>query len=91
MGLENVKPDKPLSLNGRLIWMPGWLRRDGRLPVWGETPLITAMITDSTRLVSSSALSYQWYRNGVLIEGATDSIYVPSFVGNYKVAIPGNA
>jgi hypothetical protein len=45
-------------------------------------PIVTA-IGDS--LTSTPATSYQWYRNGVLIPGATDQLYVAIQGGDYSV------
>ncbi|MEY4594660.1 MAG: hypothetical protein RIQ47_1070, partial [Bacteroidota bacterium] len=36
-------------------------------------------------LISTSASSYQWYRNGVAIPGATDQLYVALQGGDYSV------
>lgn len=39
----------------------------------------------TTLYTLTSANSYQWYRNNVLISGATDSLYVATLDGTYKV------
>lgn len=41
----------------------------------------------SDTLVTDPAPNYQWYRNGVIIPGATARKYVPIESGNYKVAV----
>lgn len=38
-----------------------------------------------TLYANAGAVSYQWYRNGLLINGATDYYYVASSVGDYNV------
>lgn len=58
-------------------------------PCQGNIPTITMVISDSTRLSCTPATSYQWFLNGVLIPGATDSIYTPNVIGTYKVATSG--
>ena len=40
---------------------------------------------DSARLKSSSLVGNQWYKTGVLITGATDSIYFAKTAGDYTV------
>ncbi|MCC6186102.1 MAG: PKD domain-containing protein, partial [Chitinophagaceae bacterium] len=37
--------------------------------------------------VGSSAITWQWYRNGILIPGATAATYMPSLAGDYTVAV----
>jgi len=46
-------------------------------------PSITVFGGDT--LVSTHCVGYQWYRNGVLIPGATDSIYIAIQGGTYSV------
>jgi hypothetical protein len=51
-------------------------------------PLPQPKITKSgTILSSTSASSYQWFRNGTLITGATQQSYVYSASGSYKVKV----
>ncbi|MCB0644007.1 MAG: T9SS type A sorting domain-containing protein, partial [Phaeodactylibacter sp.] len=70
--------------------LDAWLVEEGwTTPCLGETPAITVVEDDSIRLFAPEANSYQWYRNGILLTGATDSVYVPVIIGNYKVAVPG--
>lgn len=46
----------------------------------------TPTITESAgTLTSSTATTYQWYMNGVLIAGATNQNYTPTASGNYLV------
>jgi hypothetical protein len=54
-----------------------------------EVKLATAPIVTATgdTLTSTPAASYQWYRNGVLISGATDQWYVAIQGGDYSVII----
>lgn len=42
---------------------------------------------DSVNLSCSAADTYQWYRNGSLLSGATSQTYWASLAGNYTVAI----
>lgn len=54
--------------------------------VYPVTPApVISLQSDS--LVSTSAVTYQWYYNGVLIVGATDGNYVPTQNGDYTVVI----
>lgn len=50
---------------------------------------VIPVITQSNDSLFSNvnALSYQWYGDGVLIPGATDSIYIPDTSGIYSVMI----
>ncbi|HRN55510.1 MAG TPA: PKD domain-containing protein, partial [Agriterribacter sp.] len=38
-------------------------------------------------LIASAADSYQWYKNGMVIQGATNQKYKPRGYGRYKVAV----
>jgi hypothetical protein len=51
-----------------------------RLPV----PVITQ---EGNVLISSTADTYQWYKNGILIPGATGKVYKPRGYGKYKVMV----
>lgn len=78
------------SFSAWIYDLDAWLvEQDWTTPCLGDTPSITMTLTDSTRLTTSPAATYQWFRNGVLIPDATDSIYVPQSVGLYKVAVSG--
>ena len=44
----------------------------------------------SVTLTSSSAATYQWYKDGVLISGATNQSYNASTAGNYTVVTKNN-
>lgn len=48
------------------------------------TPIVTMV---GNNLSSTSAVSYQWYKNGVLIAGATSQTYTPTTSGVYVVRI----
>jgi len=48
-------------------------------------PVITVVGTDT--LISSHGVTYQWYRNGIVIPNATDSFYIASQGGTYSVQI----
>jgi len=60
------------------------------------TPTITGgtgtfCVGQSTELKSSSATGNQWYRNGVLITGATSDTYVATTSGNYTVVVTNSS
>lgn len=50
-----------------------------------EAPAIPTITKNGTSLVSSSASSYQWFKNGVKISGATSQTYTPTSDGIYLV------
>ncbi|RVU25990.1 gliding motility-associated C-terminal domain-containing protein [Sandaracinomonas limnophila] len=61
-------------------------------PASPATPSITGgtgsyCVGQTTVLKSSSRTGNQWYKNGVLITGATDSTYTVSLAGTYTVAV----
>jgi PKD repeat protein len=54
--------------------------------------LPTPSVTQSgNELIASTADSYQWYKNNVLIPGATDKKYKPRGYGKYKVVVTSTA
>lgn len=54
--------------------------------------LTTPVITQSgLELICSQADSYQWYKDGVLIPGATNQRYKPRGYGNYSVVVTNAA
>ncbi len=59
------------------------------VPVASVTPAgpFTICSNDSVELVSDPAGSYQWYRNGTIIAGATDSNYFAKLDGNYTIKV----
>ncbi|MCB0855169.1 MAG: prolyl oligopeptidase family serine peptidase, partial [Bacteroidetes bacterium] len=70
--------------------LDAWLVGEGwTTPCEGTNPTITLSTKDSVLLIASPAASYQWYRNGVAINGATDSVYEPVLLGTYTVSSPG--
>lgn len=67
-----------------------WLvENEWTTPCTGEVPVVTIIDEDPIKLVCSDADSYQWYRNGVVLDGKTDSEYVPVISADYKVAVKG--
>jgi len=44
-------------------------------------------VMEDTLFVTETFEAYQWYRNGSLLEGATDSFYVVSLFGNHYVEV----
>lgn len=51
-----------------------------------QQPSVSISVNGDT-LVAYNASSYQWYRDGVLIPGATNSVYVPTQSGSYTVVV----
>jgi hypothetical protein len=49
------------------------------------TPVIT--IENGTTLTTTSATTYQWYKNGSPISGATSQTYVPTTTAKYQVKV----
>jgi PKD repeat protein len=62
------------------------LTMDSLITVYLVPPQPTIIIHNDT-LISSTGVSYQWYFNNVLINGATDSFYVATQQGAYSVEI----
>lgn len=53
-----------------------------------ELPVFTVTITiDGNTLTATEGVSYQWYLNGELIEGATEQMYTATESGNYSVEV----
>lgn len=52
-------------------------------------PSVSIVVQGDT-LSSFGAVAYQWYRNGTIIDGATNSVYVAKESGNYSVEITDN-
>ncbi|MEX1188036.1 MAG: S8 family serine peptidase [Bacteroidia bacterium] len=50
-------------------------------------PALPTISTLDTILISSVADEYQWFVNGVIIEGATSQLHVPQINGNYNVRV----
>ena len=48
-------------------------------------PVPNIVYTNDSLYTNANATSYEWYRNSVLISGATDSLYLPTLDGVYKV------
>jgi PKD repeat protein len=42
---------------------------------------------NGSSLIASSGIDWEWYFNGVLIEGANDQTYIPTENGNYNVRV----
>jgi hypothetical protein len=49
-------------------------------------PIATISASNDT-LIASTALSYQWYRNNILVTGATGQTLVPTLSGTYRVFV----
>ncbi len=53
-------------------------------------PAIPTISYNGTNLVSTDATTYQWYRNGNLIQGATNKNFTPTQSGIYVVRVSDN-
>lgn len=51
------------------------------------TPAQPTITATGQLLTSSAAASYQWYKDGTIISGATQQSYAPTQAGNYTVEI----
>ena len=51
------------------------------------SPFIANLTFDGTVLTASEGVAYQWYFNGVIIDGATEQNYTPLEEGNYSVEV----
>lgn len=56
-----------------------------------SNPPIPTITQDADTLISSTATSYQWYKNGSIINGATGRKYVMTSSGNYKVVVKNSS
>lgn len=52
-----------------------------------QAPAIPTISLVGNQLSASTAATYQWYKNGVLISGATSQTYTPTTAGIYLVRI----
>lgn len=67
-----------------------FVHQQGR-PITIYSPHLQICPNDSTILVATANyLSYQWYKDGVLIPGATSQIFIASSAGVYKVVATSN-
>jgi hypothetical protein len=48
---------------------------------------VPSITQSGNELIASDADSYQWYKNGILIQGATGKKYKPRGYGHYKVVV----
>ena len=55
-----------------------------------DLPLAEIVYGDVTLTTTTTFSSYQWYLNGVLIDGATDQTYVPTIQGEYYCVVTAN-
>ncbi|HLP53352.1 MAG TPA: T9SS type A sorting domain-containing protein [Chitinophagales bacterium] len=51
-----------------------------------QQPPVSISVNGDT-LVAYNSLTYQWYRDGVIIDGATNPVYVPTQTGSYTVLV----
>ncbi len=54
------------------------------------TPAVPAVTQSNDTLYSSASSGNQWYFNGNIINGATNSFYIPANNGNYTVKVSNN-
>ncbi len=55
-----------------------------------DLPVTEIVYGDVTLTTTTTFSSYQWYLNGVLIDGATDQTYVPTIQGQYYCVVTAN-
>lgn len=84
---------KEIDANANLLWTK---TATGNIPqsfrynacyINNAAPAIPQISFNGTDLVSTSAVTYQWYNNGDLIPGANSQTYLPTQDGNYVVRI----
>lgn len=77
----------PVTLNASNALGTSTLTKTAYIKVLPK-PSIAITASGGTLLASGpSAVTWQWYRNGVLIPGATGSSYTPTLSGDYTVVI----
>lgn len=57
------------------------------LPVWLNLPPIPEVTVHGDTLISSTAINYQWYKNGQMISGATNQRLITNTSGWYQVKV----
>lgn len=62
---------------------------DTLLVIEGESPPKPVVTRVNNSLVTTAGPSIQWYRNDVLIPGATEQVYYPTMSGFYSVSFTG--
>jgi hypothetical protein len=55
-----------------------------------DLPVAEIVYGDVTLTTTTTFQSYQWYRDGVLIDGATEQTYVPTIQGEYFCSVTQN-
>ena len=82
-----------IDANGNQLWIKTY---QGSVPqafkydscyIFNAAPAIPTISGNATTLTASTATTYQWYMNGVLIPGATSMTYNPTVTGIYVVRI----
>lgn len=82
-----------INPSGTMIWskqLSGTVAKAFRYEacyVNNPAPAIPEVSINGNQLVSTAAVTYQWYRNGDLIAGATGQTYTPTQSGIYLVRI----
>ena len=93
MGVDTTDFKTPVSLNGaylvRVTDIYGCVLTTNISTVskYPAMPKPTIVNVGSTLRLTATYASYQWYRNGKIITGATSNNYTPSFDGNYTVEV----
>ncbi|MFY7886338.1 MAG: SdrD B-like domain-containing protein, partial [Dolichospermum sp.] len=82
--LLNTNSNNPLDINNNTI--------DAGYVCNVPQPIVTGLAgycpNDSVKLTATSGFQgYQWYKDGIVITGATDSIYHATTIGNYTVTM----
>lgn len=89
--------DQKILIGGTSVNVSGSVQRIVVAKLNDNAPLITPTISaggplefclgKNVRLVSSEQGTIQWYKNDVMINGATDTAYVANTTGSYKVRV----